>query len=246
MSQELLYLYGSVALVSLLAIVGVVTAALSRRQLDTFVPYLVSFSAGTLLGDAFLHLIPETVATDGFDTLTGLTVLSGLLVAFVVEKYVAWHHEHHPDVDQPESLSYMILFGDAVHNTLDGIIIAASYLASIPLGIATTVAIATHEIPQELGDFGVLVYGGVPRLRAVGYNFLTALTAFLGATVVVVLAGNSATLLRYLLPFAAGNFVYIGASDLLPELLEETNLRRSTLQLASFIAGIGLLSILAL
>lgn len=245
MSRELLYLYGSIAVVSLLALIGVVTVALSRRQLEAFVPYLVSFSAGTLLGDVFLHLLPEAIATNGYDTRTGLTVLAGLLLAFVVETYVAWHHEHHPDADRPESLSYMILFGDAVHNTLDGVIIAASYLASIPLGLATTVAIATHEIPQELGDFGVLVYGGVPWLRAVAYNFLTALTAFLGGTIVVVFAGDSALLIRYLLPVAAGNFIYIAASDLLPELIDETDPHRSTLQLSAFLAGIALLTILA-
>lgn len=225
--------------------VGIGTVTLSRRQLDRLVPYLVSFSAGTLLGDVFLHLIPEIVAIDGFDTWTGLTVLFGLLLAFVIEKYVAWHHEHHPNLDRPKSMSYMILFGDAVHNALDGVIIAASYLASIPLGLATTAAIATHEIPQELGDFGVLVYGGVPRLRAVGYNLLTALTAFAGATAVVLLAGESVVLTRYLLPVAAGNFVYIAASDLLPELVEETDPNRSTLQLVAFLAGVGLLSVLA-
>lgn len=246
MTEELLYVYGSVAFVSLLALIGIATVAMGRRKLDRVLPYLVSFSAGTLLGDAFLHLIPEIVATHGFDAETGLIVLSGIVLAFVLEKYISWHHNHYPHADQAQPLSYMILFGDSIHNALDGVIIAASYLASIPLGLATTAAIATHEIPQEIGDFGVLVYGGMPHVRAVAYNFLTALTAFAGATAVIVLAEYSGTLTQYLLPVAAGNFVYIAASDLLPELVDETDVYRSTVQLLTFLGGIAVLGILAL
>lgn len=246
MAQELLYVYASVAFVSLLALIGIVTVAMGRRKLDRVLPYLVSFSAGTLLGDAFLHLIPEIVATHGFDAGTGLVVLSGIVLAFVLEKYISWHHNHYPHANQAQPLSYMILFGDSIHNALDGVIIAASYLASIPLGLATTAAIATHEIPQEIGDFGVLVYGGMPHVRAVAYNFLTALTAFAGATAVLVLAEYTGSLTQYLLPVAAGNFVYIAASDLLPELVEETDVYRSTLQLMTFLGGIAVLEVLAL
>ncbi|WP_435349202.1 ZIP family metal transporter [Haloarchaeobius sp. HRN-SO-5] len=246
MAQELLYVYGSVAVVSLLALVGIVTVAMGRQKLDRVLPYLVSFSAGTLLGDAFLHLIPEVVATHGFDAGTGLVVLSGIVLAFVLEKYISWHHNHYPNADQAQPLSYMILFGDSIHNALDGVIIAASYLASIPLGLATTAAIATHEIPQEIGDFGVLVYGGMPHGRAVAYNFLTALTAFVGATAVLLLAEYSGALTHYLLPVAAGNFVYIAASDLLPELVDETDVYRSTVQLVTFLGGIAVLGMVAL
>lgn len=246
MAQELLYVYASVGFVSLLAFVGIVTVAMGRRKLDRVLPYLVSFSAGTLLGDAFLHLLPEIVATHGFDVATGFVVLSGIVLAFVLEKYISWRHNHYPYSNQVQPLSYMILFGDSIHNALDGVIIAVSYLVSIPLGLATTAAIATHEIPQEIGDFGVLVYGGVPRVRAVVYNFLTALTAFAGATTVLVLAEYSGTLTQYLLPVAAGNFVYIAASDLLPELVDETDVYRSTLQLVTFLGGIAVLGILAL
>lgn len=246
MAQEWLYVYGSVAFVSLLALVGIVTVAMGRRKLDRVLPYLVSFSAGTLLGDAFLHLIPEIVVTHGFDAETGLIVLSGIVLAFVLEKYISWHHDHYPHAKQAQPLSYMILFGDSIHNTLDGIIIAASYLASIPLGLATTAAIATHEIPQEIGDFGVLVYGGMPHGRAVAYNFFTALAAFAGATAVLVLAEYSGAFTQYLLPVAAGNFVYIAASDLLPELVDETDVYRSTVQLLTFLGGIAVLGSLTL
>lgn len=244
MSQHLLALYLSVAAVSLIALVGVVALSLSERRLHTIVVYLVSFAAGTLFGDTFLHLIPELTAEYGFTSVTGGYLLAGILLAFVVEKYIAWHHHHHPHEASPEPLSYMILFGDAVHNAIDGIIIAASYLVSIPLGVATTVAIAFHEIPQELGDFGILVYGGLSRQRAVAYNFLTALTAFAGATAVVLLVDDIDGLLAFLLPVAAGNFIYIAGSDLLPELVAETDVRRSTLQMATFLLGLGVMYLL--
>lgn len=245
MAGELWYIYASVAGVSLLALAGIVTVSLDPERLHALVAYLVSFSAGTLLGNAFLHLVPETVEAHGFDATTGLYLLSGVVLAFVVEKYISWHHHHHPHEDRPRPMSYMILLGDGVHNALDGVIIAASYLASVPLGVATTAAIAFHEIPQEIGDFGVLVYGGVSRARAIAFNFLTALTAFAGATVVVGLAGDAGDLTRVLLPVAAGNFVYIAGSDLLPELVEETDVRRSSIQMATFAGGIGLMYLLA-
>ncbi|MFB6142836.1 MAG: ZIP family metal transporter [Halorientalis sp.] len=243
--RELLAIYLSVAFVSLLALVGVLTVSVDQGRLRAGVLYLVSFSAGTLFGDTFLHLVPETVAVGGFGTTTGLLLLGGVVLGFAVEKYAAWHHHHDPRPGRPATMTYSVLLGDAVHNAIDGVVIAASYLASLPLGVATTVAIACHEIPQEIGDFGVLVYGGIPRVRALAYNFLTALTAFASATLVVVLAGDVAGLVRVLLPVAAGNFVYVAGSDLLPELVAETDLRRSTAQMATFLGGIGVMYLLA-
>lgn len=246
MVSPLLALYLSVAGVSLIALVGVVALSLDERLLDRIVDSLVSFSAGTLFGGSFLHLLPETAAEFGFGTATGLAVLTGLVLAFVVEKYIAWHHHHHPDETRPAPVAYMILLGDGVHNVIDGVIIAASYLVSIPLGIATTVAIAFHEIPQELGDFGVLVYGGVPARRAVLFNLLSGLTAFGGATIVVFLVDDIDGLLQVLLPVAAGNFIYIAGSDLLPELVDEPGVRRSSVQMATFLGGLAVMYLLAI
>lgn len=246
MSSHLLWLYLSLFGVSLIALVGVVALSLDERRLDRLVDYLVSFSAGTLFGGAFLHLIPETAEEFGFTPSTGLVVLAGLVLAFVIEKYISWHHHHHPEQAHSEPLSYMIVFGDAVHNILDGVIIAASYLTSIPLGIATTTAIAFHEIPQELGDFGVLVYGGLSRRWAIAINFATALTAFAGATAVVFLIDDVERLLQFLLPVAAGNFIYIAGSDLLPELVGEMDVRRSSVQMATFLLGLGIMYLLTL
>jgi zinc and cadmium transporter len=243
--DPLLWLYLSISLVSLIALLGVVTLSLDRDRLHAVVDYLVSLSAGTMFGGTFLHLLPETAEEFGFTVTTGLAVLSGLVLAFVVEKYIAWHHHHHPGAAGPEPMAYMILLGDAVHNVIDGIIIAASYLVSVPLGIATTVAIGFHEIPQELGDFGVLVYGGMSRTRAVLFNFGTALTAFVGATAVVFLVDDVDGMLQVLVPLAAGNFIYIAGSDLLPELVAETDVRRSSLQMGTFLVGLGVMYLLA-
>lgn len=241
MAGDLLAIYLSVTAVSLIALVGVVTLRFDEDRLQRLVLYLVSFSAGTLFGDTFLHILPETAETYGFDAVAGLWVLLGLVLAFVVEKYLSWRHTHRPRADSLDELSSMILFGDAVHNAIDGMILAASYLTSPSVGLATTAAIVFHEIPQEIGNYGVLIYGGVPRIRAILYNFLTALTAFLGATLVVVFAGLSGGLLGALLPLAAGNFVYIAGSDILPELAAETNPAVSSLQLSTFLFGIALM-----
>lgn len=246
MVQPLLSIYLSVALVSVIALIGVVALSFDERRLRRGVTSLVSFSAGTLFGGAFLHLLPETAEEFGFSTGTGLAVLLGLVLAFVIEKYVSWHHHHHSHETHPKPLAYMILLGDSVHNALDGVIIAASYLVSIPLGVAATAAIAFHEIPQELGDFGVLVYGGVAPRRAIGFNLLTGLTAFVGATVTVFLVDDVDNLLRFLLPIAAGNFIYIAGSDILPELVGETDPRRSTAQLGTFLIGLAVMYALTL
>lgn len=244
--NELGYILLSVGLVSLLSLAGVLTLAVGVGRMDSLVTVLVSFAAGTLFGNVFLHLLPELAAEHGFDAATGILVLAGLFFAFVIERFVFWHHSHHPDEAHPEPLSYMILLGDGVHNVIDGMIIAASYLASIPLGIATTVAITFHEIPQEIGDYGVLVYGGISRRRAVLYNFLTALTAFVGAFAVIWVVDDVEGLTRILLPVAAGNFIYIAGSDLLPELARDDHVHRSLVQMAVFVLGIGVLYALAL
>lgn len=241
-----LAVYLSVGAVSLIAFVGVISLVVARERLTGRLPFLVSFAAGTLFGNVFLHLLPEAAAEHGFRVGTGLAVLAGVVLAFSIEKYIAWHHHHRPHRHDVKPMAWMILLGDGVHNTLDGVIVAISYLTSFPLGVATTLAIAAHEIPQELGDFGVLLYAGIPARRALAYNFLTALTAFVGASLVLTFSDLSMRLMDVLLPLAAGNFVYIAGSDLLPELVDEPNVRRSTLQMLAFLAGIGLLYLLTL
>ncbi|MCX6814454.1 MAG: ZIP family metal transporter [Candidatus Aenigmarchaeota archaeon] len=180
MLETWLYSLASVIIVSLISLIGVSTLALKDSTLRKILLYFVSFSAGALLGDAFIHLLPDAVES-GFTVQISLAILFGILFSFVVEKVVHWRHCHMPvSKDHPHTFAYMNLFGDGVHNFIDGLIIGASYIASIPVGIATTLAVIFHEIPQEIGDFGVLLHGGFGKRKALFMNFLTALTAVLG------------------------------------------------------------------
>jgi len=146
-----LYSIFSVLIVSLISLIGVFTLGFHNRGINKILVYLVSFSAGALLGDAFLHLLPESVAVSGFTLNLSLYVLSGIVIFFVLEKFVHWQHCHtHVGGDHIHPFTYMVLVGDALHNFIDGIVIAASYLVSVPAGIATTIAVLLHEIPQQL------------------------------------------------------------------------------------------------
>ncbi len=237
-----LYTLSSVLVVSLISLIGVFTFAVSAEKMKKALIYLVSFSAGTLLGDAFIHLIPEAFKTLKNELLFSVYVLSGILAFFIVEKFLHWRHCHKiASPDHPHPFSYIILAGDSVHNFIDGMVIAASYLVSIQVGIATTLAVIFHEIPQEIGDFGSLVYGGFAKAKALAFNFITALTAIAGAVIVLLLNINDGKLTEFLVPFAAGGFIYIAASDLIPELHKDTGHGRSFWQLVTFILGIGLM-----
>ncbi len=235
-----LYVFGSVSIISLIALVGVVALALTERFLKRSVFYLVSFAAGAMFGDAFIHLIPHTAKNFGITHFTGLYLILGLVISFIVESFIHWHHSHHYGDECEECVdpeAYMIIIGDSVHNFIDGVVIAASYLASIPVGLATTFAVFLHEFPQEIGDFGVLVHGGFSRLRAVFYNFLSALTSFMGAGLVLFLSLNTESMNQFLLPMAAGGFIYIAGSDLIPQVKDRGNLFQSLAHISLFILG---------
>ena len=243
-----LYSLASVVIVSLISMVGVLTFSLKEEYLKRILLYLVSFSAGWLFGDAFIHLIPEAVEEGGFSIQISVLTLFGIIFSFVVEKFLQWRHCHIPTSEEhPHSFAYMNLFGDAVHNFIDGLIIGGSYLAGMPLGIATTLAVIFHEIPQEIGDFGVLIYGGFHRSKAIFFNFSTALTAILGAIVALSLGFLIQDFVPLLIPFAAGNFIYIAGSDLIPELhRDESSLQKSALELVAFVLGVLVLFSLTL
>jgi len=227
----------SVALVSLLSFVGILFIALKKEKLKKLLLFLVSFAAGGLLGDAFIHLLPEAIEESGFNLAVSLAVLIGLLVFFVLEKFISWRHCHIPTAkEHPHPLVFMNLVGDGLHNFMDGMIIAASFLVSTSLGMATTLAIIFHEIPQEIGDFGVLLHGGFSKTKALVFNFLSALMAVAGAILVLTLGINNFS--RLLIPFTAGGFIYIAASDLIPELHKETDIAKSTFQLIGLLLGI--------
>lgn len=242
-----LYTIVSVFLVSLISLIGVFTLSIDQKKLYKSLVYIVSFAAGTLLGDAFIHLIPEAYENIGQEVRVSLYILAGISVFFILEKIIHWRHCHEePCADHPHPFSYVILFGDTIHNFMDGAIIAASYSISIPLGVATTIAVFFHEIPQEIGDFGSLVYGGFTRSRALFYNFLTATTAVLGAIMVLAVNFSTEEFTQLLVPFAAGGFIYIAGTDLIPELNKHNEFKKGVGQILAFVLGIGLMLALLL
>ena len=243
---EALYAIGSVVLVSLFSLVGILLLLLREKILNYVVILLVSFSSGSLFGNAFIHLLPETVARNGFTVWVSIFTLSGIAGCFVVEKFVHWRHVHSPAHEEVEAFAYMNLLGDAVHNLLDGVVIVSAYALDISVGVATTIAILFHEIPQEMGDFGVLVHGGLSRKKALFFNFITALTALIGALLTVVLINFAQQLTVFLIPFSAGTFIYIAGSDLIPQLHKENEIRDSLLQLVFFSLGISVMLVLYL
>ncbi len=249
MNEVWLYTLLSVLVVSIVSFVGVVTLSLNARKLKTILIYLISFSAGALLGDAFIHLLPEVVETSGFSVQISLLILAGILVFFILEKVIHWQHCHMP-IDEGEHVhpfAYTNLIGDGMHNFIDGLIIGASYLVSIPTGLATTLAVVLHEIPQEIGDFGVLIHGGFSKGKALFLNFLSGVTAIFGAIIALVLANSVEGITSILVPLAAGGFIYIASADLIPELHKHSDkFGRSFLQLLAFILGIGVMLALLL
>jgi zinc and cadmium transporter len=236
------YTLVSVVIVSLISLVGVLYFFIEKNKLYRSLIYLVSFSAGALLGDAFIHLIPEAYEININKIKVSIYLLSGILLFFILEKIIHWRHCHEePCETHPHPFSYVILIGDSVHNFIDGLIIGASYLVSIPVGVATTVAVIFHEIPQEIGDFGSLIYGGFSRLKAIVFNFISAAFAILGAVIVLIFGTGSEHLVNFLVPFAAGGFIYIASSDLIPELHKNTEIKKSLLQIFMFVIGIVLM-----
>jgi zinc and cadmium transporter len=246
-----LYIIVSVLLVSITAFVGIFTFMVRNKNIDKILIYLVSFSVGALFGDVFIHLLPEAFEEASNTALIGIYVLVGILFSFMVEKFIHWRHCHTPESKHHHhSFAYMSLVGDSVHNFIDGLIIAGAYFVSIPVGIATTVAVLLHEIPQELGDFGILVHGGFTKGKALLFNFLTALTAVAGAVIGIIMSSTE-SLMLFLIPFAAGNLVYIAGSDLIPQLHDSSScddkvLRRSTSQVLMMILGIAVMMCLLL
>jgi len=247
METVLLYILGSTFLISLIAFVGVLTLFLKEKLLNKILLVLVSLSAGALIGGAFLHLLPEAILKVGADADALLNIflylLLGFCIFFILEQFIRWHHHHgcHGEECNIKPFSYLILISDGVHNFIDGLIIAGSFVINPSVGIVTTLAVALHEIPQELGDFGVLVYGGFDKTKALFLNFISALTAILGGIAGYFLSAWIEGSAVYLLPFAAGNFIYIAASDLIPEIKHRENLKKSLLHFVVFLSGIGLM-----
>lgn len=257
------YTIASVLIVSLVSLIGVATTFLYSKQMQKTLLILVSLSAGTLFGGAFLHLLPEAVELNGFTPLVSALLLAGILVFFLLEKFIHWHHCHtalapgtkekhahshahlHLELDvhkvernDKQHLAIINLVGDGIHNFLDGLIIAVSYLLSVPIGIATTVAVILHEVPQEIADFGVLLYSGLSKRKALWFNFLSAIVAIAGAITGLIFGSRSELFISIMVPFAAGGFIYIAGSNLIPELHKECGLKDSFWHFFAFLFGI--------
>ncbi|MHB9285945.1 ZIP family metal transporter [Halobacteriales archaeon Cl-PHB] len=236
------WIVGSTFLISLLAWLGILTLFLRDELLDRLLLVLVALAAGGLIGGAFLHLLPRAIREYGSaDTLpVFLAVVAGFCLFYVLEQFIHWHH-HHAATHDHEPVSYLVLISDTIHNFIDGLVVAGAFLLGTDVGLVTAAAIALHEIPQEIGDFGVLVYGGFDRMQALVLNYLTQATVILGGIAGYYLAGYIEGTSVFLLPFAAGNFIYIASSDLIPEIKSQQGLVRSALYFAVFLVGIALM-----
>lgn len=241
MSETYMYIFASVLAVSFISLVGVIALGWQEQRLRSILLYLVSFSAGALLGDVFLHLLPE-MAEVGFGIKEGFYFLIGLIVFFILERFILWQHSHGEHSEDVHASVYLTTVADSLHNFIDGMVIAASFLVDPTLGVATTLAVIFHEIPQEIGQFAILLHGGWSKAKAIWYNFVSALASVLGAIIVVLFARNIEEAPSFLLAFAGASFIYIALSDIIPQMHKEASKKRSVWQFLWLLLGIGLMA----
>ena len=219
------------------ALIGSVAFFLNEITLQRILTPMVAFAAGSLLGGAFFHMLPEAVVQMSNEIEVWIYLVLGFLVFFILEQFLHWHHSHRPSEKQP--LTYLILFADGLHNFIGGASVGAAFLVDIRLGITAWMAAMAHEIPQELGDFAILVHGGWSKARALTFNFLSALTFPIGGLLTFLVSQDINVI--PLVPFAAGNFIYIAAADLIPEIKHAKDTVGSILHLVFFLLGLGVL-----
>lgn len=246
LTTQIVYALLSVVAVSLVSLIGLAAISINEKKLHNFIFLLVALAIGALLGDAFIHLIPEAFEGTLGPDFAPFLIIAGILVFFALEKIFSWHHIHttaehsgHLLIDEAakiKPIGYLILTSDAFHNFIDGVIIGAGYLVSVEVGIATTLAIILHEIPQEIGDFGILLHAGFSKAKALLFNFFSALSAILGAIFSLILGAND-EFLGWALPIAAGAFIYIAVADLVPELHKQRG-RRAYLEVLTILIGV--------
>lgn len=243
--NPLLFSLASVITVSAISLIGLIALSFKETVLRRTIFIVVSVATGALFGDALFHLIPEAIEEIGSFTTPMLFVVAGILGFFILEKFFHWHHHHtgldetHPEENGSKGhLARLVLTSDSIHNFVDGVIIGASYLVSVELGLATTIAFILHEIPQEIGDFGILIHAGLAKANAILFNFFSALFAIVG-TVIVFAVPAIESILPYIVAFAAGNFIYLAGSDLVPELHKTKNPLLSAIQFLGILAGVA-------
>jgi zinc and cadmium transporter len=241
------YILGATGIIALISLVGALTLYFSRKLITKLVSILIAFAAGTLLAAAFLDLLPEAAA-EGSPVF--LMTFIGILVFFVMETYLYWYHchaghyhehEHEKKVHPIKPVGVLNLIGDSIHNFIDGMMVASAFLVSIPLGITTAIGAASHEIPQEIGDFTILLYSGYKRGKALLLNFFVATTVILGGITTYYLGHLFTFLPKYIVPFSAGGFIYMACADLLPDLKTAGTIKKATLQLIALLIGVALI-----
>lgn len=233
-----LFSFLAVLLVSFTSFVGAFALVISENKLRRFLHYFISFSVGALLGEVFLHLLPE-MGRQALSVSQGAYILLGVFIFLILEKIIRWHHNHDGEHEESvHAVAWLTLIGDGLHNVLDGMLIGASFLIDAHLGIATTVAVLFHEIPHELGDFMVLLHGGMKASRALWYNFLSALTSVVGLLIVWLFTAKVTQAPDILLGIGAASFLYIAMADLIPELNRERSIKRSIGQSVFLVVGV--------
>lgn len=241
--MTLIFILLATLAVSLISFIGIFFLFLKKELLDKFLFVLISLATGALIGGAFLHLLPHSLEHLSPMTASWLFI-TGFVSFFLLERIFRWRHCHewgceiHP-------VTYLNILGDGIHNFIDGVVIAASFLIDPRFGIITTLVVMAHEVPQEIGDYAILVYGGMKRSKALFFNFVSAVTAIIGGIIGYYFLSNG-EYIHYIMPFAAGNFFYISASDLVPELHKEVDFKKSLNSFVFFIIGIFIMYFLKL
>ncbi len=233
------------------ALAAAVFLLMSESRRTAWLPHLISFATGALLGAALLNLLPHAIEDAGVSNvrLVGFALVAGIFAFFVLEKLVLWRHCHQHDCDshvphqehRDRASGVLILTGDAIHNALDGVLIAAAFMTDVRLGIVTSVAVIAHEIPQEVGDLAILLNGGMSRGRAFALNLLTSLTSIVGGLLAYLALGQALDALPYALAVAAACFLYVAVADLIPGLHRRVELVAGLQQVALIAVGIAVI-----
>jgi len=234
--ENLFWALGASFLVSIISFVGILSFLIKEKLLNSILLLLIGFSAGGLIGGAFLHLLPEALEKAGMQIVFTYLII-GFISFFFLERYFHWRHCH-KGVCDVHAFTYLNLVGDGVHNFTDGLVIGASFLVGIHFGIITTLVVITHEVPQEIGDFAVLIYGGFDKFKALFFNFISALSCILGTVLSYFISAKIENFSAFLLSFTAGGFIYIAACDLIPELHKQPDSKKSILAMFTFLCGI--------
>lgn len=238
MPTALLYGLLSTLVISIIGQIGFFVFILKDNILRKVLIFFVSFSAGSLIGGAFFHLLPDVIEKKDDVLMVFVWTIAGFCLFFIMEKFLRWHHCHDEECEEKKHLGQINMAGDGIHNFLDGIIVMAAFVVSPALGLATTISIISHEIPQELGDFGVLLYSGYNKTKAIIYNFLLSAVAILGALIGYFLSNIIGGFTDIIIPIAAGGFLYIAASDFIPEIHKEINAKSSLLNFLVFLLAL--------